>query len=55
MSTLIAKSFNICSSDLGRLAACPGAGCYVLPKEREKPSFGQWYGIFVHRFLEKCQ
>jgi hypothetical protein len=32
------------------LEVCPAAGVYSC--ERPKPSFGQFYGIFVHRYLE---
>jgi hypothetical protein len=47
------RDFIVCSRDLDRLEACPGAGVYVLPR-KPKTTYPQWYGIFVHRFLEYC-
>lgn len=47
------KNFTICSGVLDRLEQCPASGVYVSPY-KEKPHYGQWYGIFVHRFLEYC-
>lgn len=47
------KDFTVTSANMVTLEACPGAGVYV-PTTRPKAHFAMWYGIFVHRFLEKC-
>jgi hypothetical protein len=54
MKGMVRKDFLVCSAQLGRLEACPGAGVYSSAG-REKITWPQWYGIFVHRFLERCQ
>ena len=50
---MVRKDFVVCSSVLDRLTACPGSGVYDAVA-KEKITFPQWYGIFVHRFLEYC-
>ena len=46
------KNFVLSPNDIERVEACPASRCYVGPKEEMHA--GQWYGIFVHRFLEQC-
>jgi hypothetical protein len=48
---LVRKNFALSSSDLDRLEQCPAAGAYRLQPKPEL-TFPQWYGIFVHRFLQ---
>jgi hypothetical protein len=48
---IVRKDFVISSSSLGRLEQCPAAGVF-RQTTKEKPSFPQWYGIFVGRFLQ---
>ena len=45
------RDFVVCSSQLGRLEQCPASGIYERAAKR-RTNYGQWHGIFVHRFLE---
>jgi hypothetical protein len=46
------RNFVITPQNFTRLRHCDASHIYVA--KRPKPSFGQWHGIFVHRFLEVC-
>jgi hypothetical protein len=45
------RNFVLTPHDLGRVEHCPAAAVYV-PIERDKPSFAQWHGIGMHKFME---
>lgn len=50
---LVPARFNLLFTDFNRLEQCPAAGAYSIEGlPREKPSYGMWWGIFAHRFLE---
>lgn len=44
------RDFTFTSASFGVFEACPAACVFNGPKR--EPTGGQWYGIFVHRFLE---
>lgn len=48
-----AKNFVLTPHDLGRVEHCPASRVYV-PLVKERPSFGQFWGIFIHKFLEQA-
>lgn len=46
------KNFVLSPNDIERVERCEASRVFVGPKEELHA--GQWYGIFVHRFLEQC-
>lgn len=46
------KDFVVSSTQLEKIEACPATGVYVARGIEKKANFQQWYGIFVHRFLQ---
>lgn len=46
------KHYVISANDIERVEQCPASRCFVGPKQELHPA--QWYGLFIHRFLEYC-
>lgn len=44
------RNFVLTPYDIGRVEICAVSACYSA--KRDKPTFGQWWGIGIHRFLE---
>lgn len=46
------KHFVLSANDIERVEGCPASRVFVGPKAQMHPA--QWYGLFIHRFLEYC-
>lgn len=42
----------LCPNDIPVRDACPASGLFRAPKA--SPTRGQWWGIFIHKFIEKA-
>lgn len=51
MKALRVKDFVLTASDMVRIAICPASRVYTM--KRDKPTAAMWWGIGMHKFLEK--
>ena len=45
------RSYILSPRDIDRVEVCPASGVFVQ-REKKAPSFAQFYGIYMHRFVE---